>query len=189
MGSSINLSKRFNQYFNYSHISDTKRNMRIDRALLKYGYSKFKLQILEYCDICNVIEKEQYYLDLLKPEYNILLKAGSSLGFKHSEDTILKMKGNKSPETLQKIKNHLKILNSTPFPTSIRAKISAGMAKFNVLTKGKNIVFINLETDEKFFFNSFRDASLNMKISRNTISKYILSKKSYGKYRITFAEE
>ena len=109
VGSSINLSKRFNQYFNYSHISDPKRNMRIYRALLKYGYSKFELQILEYCDTCNVIGKEQYYLDLLKPEYNILLKAGSRLGFKHSEQTILKMKGSKSPETLQKIRSHLKI--------------------------------------------------------------------------------
>ena len=189
VGSSINLSKRFNQYFNYSHISDPKRNMRIYRALLKYGYSKFELQILEYCDTCNVIGKEQYYLDLLKPEYNILLKAGSRLGFKHSEQTILKMKGSKSPETLQKIRSHLKILNSTPFPTSIRAKISAGMAKFNVLTKGKKIVFINLETDEKLFFDSIRDASLNMKISRNTISKYILSQRSYGKYIITFADK
>ena len=50
--------------------------MRIDRALLKYGYSKFKLEILEYCKISNLIEREQYYLDNLKPEYNILLKAG-----------------------------------------------------------------------------------------------------------------
>ena len=99
------------------------------------------------------------------------------------------MKGSKSPETLQKIRSHLKILNSTPFPTSIRAKISAGMAKFNVLTKGKKIVFINLETDEKLFFASIRDASLNMKISRNTISKYILSQRSYGKYIITFADK
>lgn len=71
-----NLSKRFKQYFNYNHIADTKRNMRIDRALLKYGYSKFKLEILEYCKISNLIEREQYYLDLLKPEFNILLKAG-----------------------------------------------------------------------------------------------------------------
>lgn len=71
VGSSANLSKRFYQYYNYNHIADTKRNMRIDRALFfffKYGYSKFKLEILEYCEISNLIEREQYYLDLLKPE-------------------------------------------------------------------------------------------------------------------------
>jgi hypothetical protein len=30
------------------------------KALLKYGYSRFKLEILEYCDPSNVIEREQY---------------------------------------------------------------------------------------------------------------------------------
>ena len=32
------------------------------------------------------------YIDLHRPEYNILNTAGSSLGFKHSEDTIAKFK-------------------------------------------------------------------------------------------------
>ena len=54
--------------------------MVINKALLKYGFSNFKLEILEYCDLDNVIEREQYYINLLKPEYNILDTAGSSLG-------------------------------------------------------------------------------------------------------------
>jgi len=60
-------------------------------AILKYGHSKFTLEILEYCDSDKCLEREQYYIDLLKPEYNILQKAGSSLGFKHSEETLAKM--------------------------------------------------------------------------------------------------
>jgi group I intron endonuclease len=44
----------------------------IYRALLKYGYASYKLDILEYCKTNALIEREQYYLDLLKPEYNIL---------------------------------------------------------------------------------------------------------------------
>jgi NUMOD1 domain len=63
----------------------------IARALIKYGYSNFQLEILEYCEPSNCIEREQYYLDLLKPEYNILKKAGSKLGSKHSEATIKKI--------------------------------------------------------------------------------------------------
>lgn len=59
--------------------------MLINRALLKYGYSKFKLEILEYCEPAVAIEREQHYLDLLEPEYNILPKAGSRLGHKHTE--------------------------------------------------------------------------------------------------------
>ena len=62
------------------------------------------------------------------------------------------------------------------------------MIKFNVLTKSKKVVFTNIETNEKLVFNSFRDASLNMKISRNTINKYLVSKEIYGKYKITLTQ-
>lgn len=42
-----------------------KSNRPIDRALLKYGFSNFSLEILEYF-------KKDNYMDLLKPEYNIV---------------------------------------------------------------------------------------------------------------------
>lgn len=44
----------------------------IYRALLKYSYSNFSLDILEYCELDVLIEREQYYINILKPEYNIL---------------------------------------------------------------------------------------------------------------------
>jgi group I intron endonuclease len=62
--------------------------MVICRALLKYGYSNFSLEILEYCLPEKCVEREQHYLDLLPNNYNTLSKAGSSLGFKHSKDTL-----------------------------------------------------------------------------------------------------
>lgn len=63
-------------------------NMTINKALLKYGYSGFKLEILEYCDPSKCIEREQYYIDLLNPEYNISLIAGAPMtGRNHSEET------------------------------------------------------------------------------------------------------
>lgn len=74
--------------------------MIISKALLKYGYSNFKLEILEYCNEDNLRNREQHYLDLLQPEYNILKIAGSSLGFKHNE------------ESLSKLRLHLSELNS-----------------------------------------------------------------------------
>ena len=90
VGSSVNLAKRFNSYFNFNYLSKIK--MIISKAILKYGYSNFKLEILEYCESPIVIEREQYYLDLLKPEYNSLKTAGSSLGYKHTEETLVKLK-------------------------------------------------------------------------------------------------
>ena len=39
-----------------------------------------------------MLEREQFYLDLLIPDYNILKYAYSLLGFKHSEETLEKLK-------------------------------------------------------------------------------------------------
>ena len=73
VGSSVNLSIRFGNYFNINYLKREikKNNSKIYRALLKYGYSNFRLDILEYCDPAILIEREQYYLDNLKLEYNI----------------------------------------------------------------------------------------------------------------------
>jgi len=60
--------------------------MLIHKALLKYGYSSFSLIILEYCDKDKCIQREQFYSDFFKPEYNTLKKAASLLGFRHTEE-------------------------------------------------------------------------------------------------------
>jgi len=114
VGSSINLSKRFSNYYNYNFISKPQHNMLIYKALLKYGYSKFSLEILEYCNPSNVIEREQHYIDLLNPEYNVLPTAGSSLGHKHREETLIKFKNRvMSEEHKAKLRKHLSIFSSS----------------------------------------------------------------------------
>ena len=77
------------------------------------------MEILEYCDSKDLIKREQYYIDLLNPEYNILKIAGSRLGStdrtesrvkissyragkKHTEETLAKMKGRILPEEIRK---------------------------------------------------------------------------------------
>jgi hypothetical protein len=61
--------------------------MYINRALLKHGHSNFSLTILEYCEAEQCLEREDFYLSCFPHEYNILPKAGSSLGYKHSEES------------------------------------------------------------------------------------------------------
>lgn len=79
IGSSKDLGKRFRYYLRTTFISHSSRKaMIINKALLKYGYSKFKLEILEYCTIKDLIEREQYYMDKCLPEYNVLKIAYSS---------------------------------------------------------------------------------------------------------------
>lgn len=92
IGSSVNLSRRLAQYYNLNYLINFRKNSLINKAILKYGYSKFKLEILEYCDRKVVINREQHYIDTFKPEYNILKFAGSALGYVHSAEAIEKMR-------------------------------------------------------------------------------------------------
>ena len=98
VGSSVNLTKRFRRYYNINYLKGRLviYNSRIYKALLKYTYSNFNLEILEYCNIESLKIREQYYIDLLKPEYNICKTAGSMLGFKHSLKTLEKFKNRNS---------------------------------------------------------------------------------------------
>lgn len=114
IGSSKNLGKRFSGYlakkFLEREILRTKS--KIYSALLKYGYNNFELIILEYCDITVLINKEQHYIDFYKPYYNILKIAGSSIGFKHSEETLIKFRNRElTEEHRENLKNHLQKLN------------------------------------------------------------------------------
>ena len=59
--------------------------MLIHKALLKYGYSAFTLEILEYCNIVDLTEREQFYIEKLNPNYYTLKIAGSYFGLKHTE--------------------------------------------------------------------------------------------------------
>ena len=93
IGSSSNFSVRLYKYYSVKHLM--KYNTAIHNALLKYGHSNFTLDILEYCEDVDPVIREQYYLDLLKPKYNILEQAGSSLGFKHSKETLEFFKNNR----------------------------------------------------------------------------------------------
>jgi group I intron endonuclease len=90
VGSGLNLTKRLRSYYNDKELL---RNPRpIHHALLKYGHNNFTLEILEYCPQDKLLEREQFYFDVLLPEYNILNHAYSLLGFKHSQETIEKLK-------------------------------------------------------------------------------------------------
>ena len=85
------------RYYNIKYIVRTSKSSLICRALLKYGYSAFSLEILEYCNKEDIISREQYYIDTLNPEYNILKVAGSLFGYKHSIESIQKMSEELAP--------------------------------------------------------------------------------------------
>jgi hypothetical protein len=103
IGSAVDLSKRLSNYYKVSTLK-TWDNY-ISRALILHGYSSFSLTILEFVDISNlslkesknlILSREQFHLDLIfstdEPNtYNILKVAGSSLGFKHTFESLTKI--------------------------------------------------------------------------------------------------
>lgn len=89
IGSSVNLSRRFINYYTLSYISKVKSHLTISRALIKYGYFNFELEILEaplVSDVSDLLKREQYYIDSLKPIYNIAKIASSTLGVIKSKE-------------------------------------------------------------------------------------------------------
>lgn len=86
IGSSVRLLGRKKRHF-----SELDCNMHhsqaLQRAWNKYGKENFDFLILEYCEPDKLIEREQYYIDTLLPEYNICKVAGNCLGVKNSAET------------------------------------------------------------------------------------------------------
>jgi group I intron endonuclease len=73
-------------------------NSIILNTLFKNGMDSFEFRILEFISSDNndlrnelLLLREQYYLDLVLPEYNILKIAGSNRGYKLSTETRAKM--------------------------------------------------------------------------------------------------
>jgi group I intron endonuclease len=68
----------------WQHKSSLKNNInhsiKLQRSWNKYGESNFVFKILEECLPEKCIEREQYYLDTLKPEYNIRKIAHNNTG-------------------------------------------------------------------------------------------------------------
>lgn len=69
IGSSKSLYKRLSEHFEKLK-KGTHKNPHLQSSYLKYG-NVFKHEILKICKPNEIFEVEQYYLDLLKPEYNI----------------------------------------------------------------------------------------------------------------------
>jgi len=70
IGKSSNLMERFLNYSSKGLIEQKQSSM-IHRALIKFGYDKFSITIIEYCKESDLNSREQYFINVLKPQYNI----------------------------------------------------------------------------------------------------------------------
>ncbi len=87
IGSAIDYNRRLREHKSMLRLN--KHSCKhLQNAYNKYGIDNFKFEIIEQVeDKTKLIEREQYYIDTLKPEYNKNLIAGNSLGLKHTEES------------------------------------------------------------------------------------------------------
>lgn len=88
VGSAIDIKKRWN---NHKSKANSNTDMQvIARAIAKHGFENFEWKILEECSVENLIEREQYWLDKIRPfadenhGFNVRKIAKSNYGIKRS---------------------------------------------------------------------------------------------------------
>jgi group I intron endonuclease len=177
IGSAVDLSKRLSQYFNRELLikSLLLTNSKINRALVKYGYANFNLEILEYTKPKLLLIKEQYYMDLLKPSYNILPTAGSRLGYKSRPETIEKLRIlARTPEHIERLRIH-----NTSVKEKERLRIHNArkehleMLLNYSLLKAKKVQVFNTLTNQNNIFRSINEASKFIGCSETAIRKVL----------------
>jgi group I intron endonuclease len=208
VGSVVDLSKRLSKYYSSSVLKRVDNY--ISRALLYHTHSAFSLTILEIISISSsveetrklILEREQFYIDTLGPEYNILKIAGSLLGFIHSDESKVKMseakKGEKSQMFGKTGKNH-PFFGKTHTVES-KAKISlanfgkthsiGSIAKIRIALRGEKnpmskSVFVysfDSETKDIILYKSFNtciEAAKYFDCSTRILSRYLDKNKLY----------
>jgi len=94
IGSAVNLRVRWNLHRS-ALLHKVHGNPKLQNAWNKYGPDAFTFEVLELVLLPFLIEREQYWLDTLKPfgknGYNIARVAGSRLGLKASPETCKKI--------------------------------------------------------------------------------------------------
>uniref|UniRef100_A0A6M3IFD4 GIY-YIG domain-containing protein n=1 Tax=viral metagenome TaxID=1070528 RepID=A0A6M3IFD4_9ZZZZ len=91
IGSAVNLYHRWARH--RSHLRLGRHcNAYLQNAWNLHGDKAFAFAALEYVpDLERLVEREQYYFDVLQPEYNIAPVAGSTLGSRCTEETKSKL--------------------------------------------------------------------------------------------------
>lgn len=141
IGSTNCFKKRLNQHFKELD-KNIHGNNYLQNAWNKYGEKSFKFEVLARCPKEYLIKLEQWFLDNMKPEYNICKIAGSILGIKNSDKTKLKKKmrwvnSNKLKISDGNVLEIIGLLNEGESITSIANKFKVSLTSISDIKHGK----------------------------------------------------
>lgn len=131
IGSSKNICDRLFGHFQELR-KNTHYNKYLQNAYNKYGEGNFVLSIVEICN--NTLEREQYYIDTLKPEYNLAKIAAGGIS-EHTYESKLKISAslkiyyeNVDKEILNAKNRHLSLIRKgTKLSEEHKQKIKEGV--------------------------------------------------------------
>lgn len=196
IGSALNGSKRLSTYYQPSIL---RKNSLIYQSILKYGHDNFSVFILEICGKTStvtkdhILERENFYLDWALKTYglailNMLNTPGSSMGYKHTEENLLKMselkKGERNP-MYNKIKSYAFIAQQTRDKLGENNPMFGKTKSEQTLAKLRKMIFVYDVTQDYKLLGVYPTVMCTrlFKLCNNTLKKRINNKEIHnGKY-------
>ena len=143
IGASVNIPSRLSNHMNRDARRYKEREFYKD--VLKYGFENFTFEVLEVCHKDDLLEREQYYYDLLKPEYNEVKPSKNN--FLHE---LVRKKSNLKSNSPEAVAKRKELFNSPEYRQLFRDVHTEKM---------KPIVMTDLEGNKLFEFKSMQECS------------------------------
>lgn len=193
IGNSSSKYYIYNRLINHRKdlLKGTHYNKYLQNDFDEYGKNSFEISILEKCEPNQCVVREQYWIELLTPVYNVVVKAGSSgsLGREVSQETRNKIsEANKlywsNPDNKSKMKKAFQ--NRTysgkprkrPVYTKPKVYTEEGLAS---LKKANSVKVKNMITGE--VYSSVKQASEILGVNYTTLSGVINGKRKHPKLK------
>lgn len=178
VGSSKHLDHR-----KWGHFSTLRHNrhpnQHLQFAYNKYGGENFIFEVIEIIEVeenllqATLLEREQYWIDTLHPQYNIVQIAGSNVGYHHTEETKRRISQNmlgkkKSPEHAQHIRECQKGKTLTE---EHKQKLKEAYRKSNTIRHHTQVMI------DGILYQSVKEACETLHIPVSTMQKHLKSDK------------
>lgn len=190
VGSTIHTERRRLEHF--SALANNKHiNKHLQNAYNKYGKESFEFEVIEILEITDnikvkLLEREQFWIDNLKPQYNILLVAGSNLGYQHTEKT--KQKISKTTTGMKKSEEHAKHISEGQKGKTLteehKKALKEGYSKRKNKQSHKSIVSI-----DGVIYESMKEASEKTGVKYDTIYKRLKNPKFPNYFYVKYSNK
>jgi len=178
IGSAVNFSARRSRHFKELK-GNTHHSILLQNSFNKHGIDNFVFEILEIVeDKFKLIEREQFYFNTLKPQFNICQIAGSCLGIKRSRELVERLTAQKRGKKVfwpkEVRENAIKKMRQT-------LKYNPSILRDRNKKKWKSVVQLDLQGNLIAIFDSLKEASNQTGIHISHINATCLDKQKTTK--------